>query len=227
MQIDRSAVNGILPIVENTYIEHSKRTKCNATGGDYETSPQTISASGRGRGRAASFVAIARAQAYPSRPVRIIVGFGAGGTPDINARLIAQWLSERLGQQFIIENRPGAGGNIAAEAAMRAPADGIHCSGSMQRMPSSATLYDKLNFNLIRDIAPVAGVTGGPQVMEVIPSFRRRQFRNLSPMPRPIRANQYGIEWHRKLEPCFGRTLQDDDGRGDAARALSVELALR
>ena len=118
-----------------------------------------------------AFSRVAVAQTYPSRPVRIIVGFGAGGTPDINARLIAQWLSERLGQQFIIENRPGAGGNIAAEAAMRAPTDGYTLLWVNAANAVSATLYDKLNFNLVRDIAPVAGITRGIQVMEVNPSF--------------------------------------------------------
>src|SRR5262245_7936912 len=110
------------------------------------------------------------AQAYPSRPVRIIVGFPAGGGADIVARLMGQWLSERLGQQFIIENRPGVGTNIATEAVVRAPADGytlllIHSSNAM-----NATLYDKLNFNFIRDIAPVAGIMVVPNVMVVHPS---------------------------------------------------------
>ncbi len=114
---------------------------------------------------------MAKAQSYPARPVRIIVGFGAGGTPDINARLIAQWLSERLGQQFIIENRPGAGGNIAAEAATRAPADGYTLLWINAANAVSVSLFDKLAFNVVRDIAPVAGVTRGPQVMEVPPSF--------------------------------------------------------
>ena len=114
---------------------------------------------------------VASAQSYPARPVRIIVGFGAGGTPDINARLIAQWLSERLGQQFIIENRPGAGGNIAADAAMRAPADGYTLLWVNAANAVSVTLYDKLSFNLLRDVEPVAGVTRGPQVMEVAPAF--------------------------------------------------------
>src|SRR5437868_2768237 len=111
------------------------------------------------------------AQAYPTRPVRIIVPFGAGGTgPDILARLIGQWLSERFGQPFVIENRPGAGGNIGTEAVARAPADGhtLLLVGAWNAI--NATLYDKLNFNFIRDIAPVAGIIRVPQVMEVNPS---------------------------------------------------------
>jgi tripartite-type tricarboxylate transporter receptor subunit TctC len=112
----------------------------------------------------------ASAQAYPSRPVRIIVGFPAGGGADIVARLIGQWLSERLGQQFVIENRPGAGTNIATEAVVRAAADGytlllVHASNAF-----NATLYDKLNFNFIRDITPVASITVVPNVMVVNPS---------------------------------------------------------
>src|SRR5215831_19038842 len=97
---------------------------------------------------------IAWAQAYPARPVRIIVGFAAGGGGDITARLIGQWLSERLGQQFIIENRPGAASNIATEAVVRAPADGytLLLVGAFNAV--NATLYDKLNFNFVRDITP-------------------------------------------------------------------------
>src|SRR4051812_35457850 len=101
---------------------------------------------------APAFSRIAIAQAYPGRPVRIIVGFGAGGSPDITARLIAQGLSDRLGQQFIIENRPGAGGNIAAEAALRAPADGYALLWVAAANAVSAALSDKLNFNFVRDI---------------------------------------------------------------------------
>jgi tripartite-type tricarboxylate transporter receptor subunit TctC len=113
---------------------------------------------------------IAWAQAYPTRPVRIIVGFPAGGGVDIIARLMGQWLSERLGQPFLIENRPGAGSNIATEVVVRAPADGytlllVHASNAI-----NATLYDKLNFNFIRDIAPVAGIIVVPNVMVVNPS---------------------------------------------------------
>jgi tripartite-type tricarboxylate transporter receptor subunit TctC len=113
----------------------------------------------------------ARAQAYPTRPVRIIVTFLAGGSNDIVARLTGQWLSERLGQPFVIENRPGAGGNIGTEAVVRAAADGYTLLLVGAPNAISATLYDKLNFNFIRDIAPVAGVVDVPAVVVVNPSF--------------------------------------------------------
>src|SRR4051794_5185259 len=98
---------------------------------------------------------IAGAQAYPSRPVRIIVGFPAGGATDIQARLMGQWLSERLGQQFIIENRPGASGNIGTEAAAKAPADGYTLLQIVTPHAINAALYTNLNFDFIHDIAPV------------------------------------------------------------------------
>jgi tripartite-type tricarboxylate transporter receptor subunit TctC len=113
---------------------------------------------------------IARAQAYPSRPVRLIVPAAAGGVTDILARLMGQWLSDRLGQQLIIENRPGAGNNIGTEAVVRAPADGYTLLVVGPANAINATLYDKLNFNFIRDIAPVAGVLRGPYVLVVNPS---------------------------------------------------------
>ena len=109
------------------------------------------------------------AQAYPSRPVRIIAGFAPGGPADIIARLMGQFLSERLGQQFIVENRPGAGGNIAAEAAARASPDGHTLLLVTWSNAVNTTLYDKLSFDLIRDIAPVASVNRSPGVMEVNP----------------------------------------------------------
>jgi tripartite-type tricarboxylate transporter receptor subunit TctC len=112
---------------------------------------------------------VARAQAYPTRPVRLIVGFAAGGSTDLMARLIGQWLSERLGQQFIIENRPGAGSNIGAEAVVKAPADGYTLLQVTVANAVNATLYDKINFNLISDIAPVASMVRVPGVMEVNP----------------------------------------------------------
>jgi tripartite-type tricarboxylate transporter receptor subunit TctC len=123
--------------------------------------------------RAAVLPAVSRiafAQAYPTRPVRIIVGFAPGGTADIIARLMGQWLSERLGQPFIIENRPGGGTNIATEAVVRAPADGYTLLMLSATQAINATLYDKLNFNFIRDIVPVAGTMRVPGIMVVNPS---------------------------------------------------------
>jgi len=113
---------------------------------------------------------IARAQAYPTRPARIIVGFSAGGGGDIMARLIGQWLSERVGQQFIIENRPGAGGNSGTEAVVVAPPDGYTLLLVAPPNAINATLYDKLKFNFIRDIAPVASMIRHPLVMLVNPA---------------------------------------------------------
>jgi tripartite-type tricarboxylate transporter receptor subunit TctC len=114
---------------------------------------------------------VARAQSYPSRPVRIVVGFAAGGGADILARLIGQWLSERLGEPFVIENRLGAGTNIATEAVVRAPPDGYTMLVVGPSNAINATLYDKRNFNFIRDIAPVATIVRAPLVMVVNPSF--------------------------------------------------------
>jgi tripartite-type tricarboxylate transporter receptor subunit TctC len=115
---------------------------------------------------------IARAQTYPAKPVRLIVGYVAGGAGDIAARLIGQWLSERFSQQFIVENRPGAGTNIATEAFVRAPADGHTLLVASGANTINATLYERLGFNFIRDIAPVGGLIliRGPYVMEVHPS---------------------------------------------------------
>jgi len=113
---------------------------------------------------------VARAQTYPNRPLRLIVGFSAGGPTDITARLIGQWLFERLGQQCIIENRPGAGSNIAAEMVVNAPADGYTLLILGATNAINATLYEKLNFNFIRDIAPIAGLVRVPLVMEVHPA---------------------------------------------------------
>ena len=114
---------------------------------------------------------IARAQAYPTRPVRVIVGFTPGSAPDIVARLMGQWLSERLGQPFVIENRPGAGSNIATEAVVRATPDGYSLLLVGGYNAINATLYDGLNFNFIRDIAPVAGIIRERIVVVVHPSF--------------------------------------------------------
>jgi tripartite-type tricarboxylate transporter receptor subunit TctC len=112
----------------------------------------------------------ARAQNYPSRPVRLIVGFAPGGGNDIVARLMAQWLSERTGQQFFVENRPGAGTNIAAEIVVNAAPDGYTLLLAGVPNAYNAMLYKNLKFNFIRDIAPVAGISQGPQVLAVHPS---------------------------------------------------------
>jgi tripartite-type tricarboxylate transporter receptor subunit TctC len=114
---------------------------------------------------------IARAQGYPLRPVRLIVGFPPGSGPDFFARLMGQWLSERLGQQFLVENRPGAGTNIGTEVVVRAPADGYTLLMVGAPNAINTTLYDKLSFNFLRDIAPVAGITRESLVMVVHPSF--------------------------------------------------------
>lgn len=114
---------------------------------------------------------IASAQAYPTRPVRIIVPVAAGGALDILARLLGQWLSERLGQPFVVENRPGGATNIGIEAAVRAPADGYTLLLIPASVTVNATLYEKLNFNFMHDIDPIAPISRLPIVMEINPSF--------------------------------------------------------
>jgi len=113
----------------------------------------------------------APAQAWPNRPLRLVVGFPAGGTTDIAARLIGQWLSDRLGQPVVIENRPGAGANLAAETVVRAPPDGYTLLAATSSNVINTTFYEKLSFNFVRDIAMVAGVTRSPLVLEVHPSL--------------------------------------------------------
>jgi tripartite-type tricarboxylate transporter receptor subunit TctC len=123
---------------------------------------------------AAALPAISRtawAQTYPSRPVRLIIGVAPGSSPDILGRLMAQWLSERLGQPFIVENRPGGGGNIAIEAVVKAPADGYTLLLVTIQSAVNATLYDRLNYNFVRDIAPVASISSQTLALEVTPSF--------------------------------------------------------
>ena len=114
---------------------------------------------------------IAWAQSYPTRPVRVIVPVAPAGAADITARLIGQWLSERLGQQFIIDNRPGGGNNIGTEAVVRAPADGYTLLLAATPNAVNVTLYDKLSFNFLRDIAPVATIIRAPTVGEFVPGY--------------------------------------------------------
>src|SRR5437016_13599834 len=113
---------------------------------------------------------MARAQVYPSRQIRLIIGYPPGGSADITARLIAQWLSERLGQPVVVESRPGGGTNIATEAVVRAPPDGYTLLLVAPANAINATLYDKLNYNFIRDVAPVAGLIRFPNVVVVNPA---------------------------------------------------------
>jgi tripartite-type tricarboxylate transporter receptor subunit TctC len=118
-----------------------------------------------------AFPAIARSENYPVRPVRFIVGFAAGSTSDILARLMGQWLSGRFGQQFVVENRPGAGGNVGAETLVNAPADGYTLLLVPPAVAANPTLYEHLSFDFIRDTAPVGGVVRVPNVVEVHPSI--------------------------------------------------------
>ena len=165
---------------------------------------------------------IARAQTYPSRPVRLMVGFAAGQAIDILARLVGQALSERLGQQFIIENRPGAGGNIVTEAVVRAAPDGYTFLVVGANNAINASLYDNLNFNMLRDIVPVAGIYRVPQVMEVNPCI---------PGPHRsgvhcLREGQSGQDQLRLGGQRVGcardrRIFQDDDRHRYAAHPLS------
>src|SRR5688572_14803992 len=124
-------------------------------------------------------VRVAGAQSYPARTVRIIVGFPAGGTTDIGARIVAQWLTERLGQPFVIENRPGAGTHLATESVARAPADGYTLLMGTGSNAINASLYERMNYNFIRDLVPVAGVIRSPFVLEVHPSVPVRTVREL------------------------------------------------
>jgi tripartite-type tricarboxylate transporter receptor subunit TctC len=114
---------------------------------------------------------VARADDYPAHPVRLIVGFAAGSTTDILGRLIGQWLSQRLGQQFVIDNRPGAGGNVGAEIMVHAPADGYTLYMVPPAVAANPALYPNLSFDFIRDAAPVAGVVRVPNVLEVNPAL--------------------------------------------------------
>jgi tripartite-type tricarboxylate transporter receptor subunit TctC len=148
-------------------------------GGTHETFPQTISASRAGAAALPAASRIARAQSYPARPVRLIEGFGAGGAPDIVARVVGQWLSEHLGRQFVIDNRTGAAGNIATEAVVRASPDGYTLLMVGSANAINAPLYEKLNFNFIRDIEPVASIIRAPLLLMVNPSVPVRTIPDL------------------------------------------------
>ena len=178
---------------------------------------------------AAALPALSRitwAQGYPSRPVRVIVPFAAGGGVDIIARLMGQWLSERLGQPFVIENRPGAGGNIATEAVVRAPADGYTLLLITAANAINTTLYEKLSFNFVRDIAPVAGIMVVPNIMVVHPSVPAKTvpefiaYAKANPGKINIASGPIGGASH-----VSGELFKDDDGSPHAPRILSRHSA--
>ena len=173
----------------------------------------------------------ARAQTYPSRPVRIVVGLPAGGSPDMGARLIAQWLSERLAQQFFVDNRPGASTNIGTEAVVRADPDGHTLLLALAANAVNATLYGHLKFNFARDIAPVAGLLRVPNVMEVHPAIivtRPGTFVLLSGKPTEYRkAADSGNVRPQGFCPQCGTALYSAS-IGDAPKAYNVRIgALR
>jgi len=131
---------------------------------------------------------IARAQAYPSRPIRLIIGFPPGSTSDILARIISQWLTERIGQPVIVEAKPGASGNISVQAALAAPADGYTIVLITASNAVNATLFESLPFDLLRDLMPVAGLASFPFAMNVNPALPPRPSPSSSHSPRQVRA---------------------------------------
>jgi Tripartite tricarboxylate transporter family receptor len=173
---------------------------------------------------AAALPALARmawAQAYPSRPVRIIVGFPPAGGNDLYARLIAQWLSERLGAQFIVENRPGAGGNLGTEAAAKAPSDGYTLLLAWAGDTWNATLYSNLKFNFIRDIEPVATISRGTGVLVVHPSVRLMSVPDHRICENQSGQTYRGVSRYRHQPTYVVGAVQEPDRGRHAARALS------
>jgi len=153
---------------------------------------------------------IVGAQSYPTRPVRVIVPVAAGGLNDVTARLISQWLSEHLGQQFVIENRPGAGGNLGTEAVIRASADGYTLLIASSAAAINATLFETLNFNFIRDTAPVGSIVRVPQLMQVTP-------------PLPVKSVPEFIA-HAKANP--GKISMGSGGIGSPAHIIGEYFKL-
>ncbi|BAT59390.1 tripartite tricarboxylate transporter family receptor [Variibacter gotjawalensis] len=156
----------------------------------------------------------ALAEAYPVRPVRLVVPFAAGGPTDVVARLTGQWLSERLGQQFIIENRPGAGGSVGTEVVVRAPPDGYTLLQVGAFTVVNAALYDNLSFSFARDITPVASMFSTPLVMVANPSLPAKTIPEfIAYAKRQSRQDQYGVERNWRNAPRHRRTVQNDGWR--------------
>ena len=157
---------------------------------------------------------IARAQSFPTRPVRLIVGQAAGSGSDVLARLIAQWLSDRLGQPFVVENRPGAGGNIGAEAVVRSPADGHTLLLITSTNVINTALYDNLSFNVVRDIAAIASVTLTPYALVVNPAFTAKTVPDLIEYAKGNPGkSQYGLRGQWQRVSRLWRVVQTNDRR--------------
>ena len=188
----------------------------------HETSAQSFSASAAGAAALPAVSRFAFAQTYPTRPVRWIVYFAPGGGYDVAARVMGQWLSERLGEQFVIENRPGASTNVATEVVVRAPADGYTLLLVGLTSAINATLYEKLNFNFIRDIAPVAGIIGAPLVMVVNPSVPAKTVPEFIAYAKanPGKIN-LGSAGNGSGSHLAGGTVEDEGWHRDGPRAFS------
>lgn len=158
---------------------------------------------------------------YPSRPVRIIVGYAAGGAPDVLARLIGQWLSDRLGQPFVVENRPGANGSIAIDTVIKAAADGYTLLALALPDAVNATLYQNLNYNFVRDITPIAATSRDPDVMVVNPSLPAKTVPEFIDFAKANRGKiQHGVSRRWLIAAYGGRTVQIHDRDRDDACGL-------
>ena len=165
---------------------------------------------------------IAQAQAYPSKPVRIVAGFSSGSAMDTIARVMGQWLTERLGQSFVVENRGGAGGNLGTEAVVRSAPDGytLLICGSPDAI--NATLYDKLSFNFLRDTTPVAAISRGPNVLVVHPSFPAKTVPGIHRLHQgQSRQGRLRVGRRRQRVPHGRRALHGDDRDEAGACAVS------
>src|SRR5215475_13268182 len=164
----------------------------------------------------------ASAQSYPTRPVRLILGFPAGDSTDLVARIMAAWLTERLGQSVVVENKPGGGTNLAAQTAINSPPDGYTLLFVTTTNAINATFYPTLPFNVLRDVAPVAGLVDLPFVMEVNPSVPAATIAECESQPR---QDQHGFVRHRHHQPSGVGAVQAKDRRRHGARAVSRRRA--
>ena len=162
----------------------------------------------------------AHAADYPNRPVKWVVPYPPAGTTDVLARIIAQWLTEHMGQSFVIENKPGAGNNLGVEYVVNAPPDGYTMLLVNPANGINATLYKNLSFNFIRDIAPVAGLVRTPNVMEVTPKLPVKTVAEFIATQGESRQDQHGVVRQRHVGASLGRALQVDDRLRNAARAV-------